>query len=318
MLSITVSSTSIIVVGGINQNDDDILNVEVFSDTANNTCNITDLEITIADNPMVFTAPISDNLLVCGGNNNRRRCLTLDDDGLWTYLALDKMEISKLNSPRRMSSAATTSNASFIFGGIMGAKTATYDYMLSSAKNWVQGNKTIPDGFKNGCAITISDDEIWLIGGEKGKQKTRVLAFYPSNHTFSQTGIELTRSRHSHRCSLMPDKSGVMVTGGTSDSTEIIDIETRKSSESGNLSSVRALHGIGTLVINDTPTLVVFGGYTWASGDRKEEYFTTFEKYDEKTKTWSLWKDTKLKLPRREFGFATLKHPLKFCRDAKN
>ena len=304
-------------IGGINQIDEDILSVEIISDNKNNTCNITDLEINIADNPMVFKSPISDKLLVCGGNNNRKRCLTLGNDGMWTYLTVDKNKKSKLNSPRRMSAAATTNKASFVFGGKMGKEISSYEYMLSSEKTWRKGNKTIPGGFENGCAVTISDNEIWLIGGDKANQRRRVLSFNTTNHTFIETNIKLARERKSHRCSLMPDKSGVMVTGGTGSSTEIIDLKTRKSTETGSMTSVRSLHGIGTLVIDDTPTLVVFGGYTWASGDRQEEYFTSFEKYDEKNKSWSLWDGAKLKTPRREFGFATLKQSM-ICRDFEN
>ena len=115
----------------------------------------------------------------------------------------------------------------------------------------------------------------------------------------------------------MPDKSGVMITGGTHESTEIIDFRTRKSIEAGNMNVLRSLHGIGTLVIDNTPTLVVFGGYAWASGDRPEKYHDSIEKYDEKTKTWK-YLETTLKIPRREFGFATLKHPLNICKNDKN
>ena len=303
-------------VGGIGQNGEDILTVEHISET-NNTCNVTDMEKTIDDNPMVFTSPISGNLLVCGGNNNRKRCLTPGNGGQWTNLKFGKFNHSLLNFPRRMSAAATTKEASYIFGGNMGYDQTSYEYMFPSDKIWREGKEMIPDGFENGCAVTISNDEIWLIGGDGDKQRKRVLSFNTTNHTFIETNIKLARERKSHRCSLMPDKSGVMVTGGTGSSTEIIDLKTRKSTETGSMTSVRSLHGIGTLVIDDTPTLVVFGGYTWASGDRQEEYFTSFEKYDEKNKSWSLWDGAKLKTPRREFGFTTLKQTLTFCKDEK-
>ena len=314
-----VDSTSIIVVGGINEKDDEILNVEHISD-ANNTCNFTDMEKIINDSPTVFTTPISENLLVCGGSNNRKNCLTLDEEGQWTYLTSKKDHEIKLNSPRRLSSAATTKHASFIFGGTMGKRTSSYEYMHSSERFWRKGKKLIPDGFKNGCTVTISDDKIWLIGGDGKGQERRVLSFDPITHNFTDTKIKLNVDRHSHRCSLMPDKSGVMVTGGTGSSTEIIDFKTGLSKPAGNMATVRSLHGIGTLVINNSPTLVVFGGYTWAIKDKNisKEFFDSFEKYDEQTKTWSIWDGVKLKTARREFGFATLKNPSSVCKDAKN
>ena len=129
-----------------------------------------------------------------------------------------------------MASAATTETGSYVFGGQQGVHSATYEYMLSSKKTWTKGNDNIPNGFDRGCAVTISENEIWLIGGKQKQQRTRVLAFHPNNHTFTETDIKLTRTRHSHRCSLMPDKSGVMITGGTNESTEIIDFEQRNKS----------------------------------------------------------------------------------------
>ena len=261
---------------------------------------------------MVFLNPINQQVFVCGGENNRRGCKTLGKGGQWTDFRHNAVNISKLTTNRIMASAATTETGSYIFGGLQGIHSANYEYMLSSEKTWTKGNDNIPNGFDRGCAVTISENEIWLIGGKQKKQRTRVLAFYPSNHTFSQIGIELTRSRNSHRCSLLPDKSGVMVTGGTNESTEIIDFKTRKSTFAGNMNVFRSLHGIGTLVIENKPTLVVFGGYSWAVGDEPEKFLDSIEKYDERTKKWT-YLDIKLKVPRREFGFATLKHPLKIC-----
>ena len=322
-----VNHTSIIAVGGINQNDE-IFNVEHIS-TANDTCNVVGMGKTIYGNPMVFTTPISEDLLVCGGNNNFRKCKILagrrnDDYGQWRNFKFNASTISKFNSsPRIMSCAATTRHASFIFGGKMGKNITSYEYMLISEKIWRRGKMLIPDGFENGCAVTISDDEIWLIGGKGAKQSKRVLAFYPGNHTFNETGIKLTNERHAHRCSLMPDKSGIMVTGGTSSSTEIIDFKTKKSEPAGFMNVIRSLHGIGTLIIDDTPTLVVFGGYGWGTrpvGNTTEEYreyFKSFEKYDAKARRWSVWNGAYLKTARREFGFATIK-PSMICKNDKN
>ena len=265
---------------------------------------------------MVFLNPISQQLFVCGGENNRKGCKTLEKGGQWTDFRYNAVNISKLTTNRIMASAATTETGTYIFGGQQGVHSATYEYMPSSKKTWTKGNDNIPNGFDRGCAVAISENEIWLIGGKQQQQRRRVLAFYPKNHTFIETNIKLTRKRHSHRCTLMPDKSGVMITGGTNESTEIIDFKTRKSTFAGNMNVFRSLHGIGALVIENKPTLVVFGGYAWSEGDQPEKYHDSIEKYDHKTKKWT-YLDIKLKVPRREFGFVTLKQPLNICKDDK-
>ena len=312
-----VNHTSIIVIGGTTQIGEDILTVEHIS-TTNNTCKVIGMEKSIYGNPMVFTTPISEDLLVCGGNNNFRKCKILVDNRKWKNFEFKASETSHFNSSRIRSCAATTRHASYIFGGTMGENKASYEYMLASEKIWRKGKMLIPDGLENGCAVTISDDEIWLIGGEKGKQKKRVLSFNTTTHNFTNAGFGLKQDRWSHRCSLMPDKSGVMVTGGTSKSTEIINLKTRKSTVVGSMKKTRALHGIGTLVINNAPTLVVFGGYAFEIPDRNisEVYHDSFEKYDPRTQKWSIWDGATLKTPRRDFGFATLK-PSMICKDTK-
>ena len=306
-------------VGGIAQNGDGVLDVEHIG-TTNDTCNVVNVEKTYNDNPMVFTTPISEDLLVCGGNNNIKKCkiLDIDDKGQWKNFKLDTDTISRFNSTRRMSCAATTRHASYIFGGKLGKNKASYEYMLASEKIWRKGKMLIPDGLENGCAVTISDDEIWLIGGKVGKQKKRVLSFNTTTHNFTNSGFGLKQGRWSHRCSLMPDKSGVMVTGGTSRSTEIINLKTGKSTVVGSMKKQRALHGIGTLVIDNAPTLVVFGGYAFGIPNQNvsEVYHDSFEKYDPRTQKWSIWNEASLKTPRRDFGFATLK-PSMICKDAK-
>ena len=64
--------------------------------------------------------------------------------------------------------------------------TFNWEYMDASKKIWTLGNSRIPDGFREGCAVAVSDDEIWLIGGKGKKQKHRILPFFTKNHTFAK------------------------------------------------------------------------------------------------------------------------------------
>ena len=192
--------------------------------------------------------------------------------------------------------------------------------MNASKKNWTVGKQSIPDGFQAGCAVAVSDDEIWLIGGTEPKQLKRILPFFTNNHTFANYSKipTLLKGRHGHKCSLLPDKSGVMVTGGGSNSTEIIDLKTRKSNFSGDMIESRFLHGIGTLIINKVPTLVVFGGSYWTA--EAPTYLNTFEMYNQTTNKWNIWHGAKLNQTKRDFGFATLKPSIssRLCKKPKN
>ena len=310
-----VDETFIIIIGG-EVYSEGVPTIELIS--TNNSCQIEDFEKSVTDAPMVFLTPIHEELLVCGGSNNKKKCKTLDGNGKWDdFKEVQSRNDSKLFSPRRFSAVATTKDGSFIFGGSSESTSSTYEYMKESKKNWTPGKELIPNGFTQGCAVAVSDNEIWLIGGKEADQKTRILPFFTNNHTFANNSLPppLKDGRHGHRCSLLPDKSGVMVTGGPNiRSTEIINLKNRTSTRSGRMKEERFLHGIGTLIIDNAPTLVVFGGSypkKNANNDTVHHYLDTFEKYDQANEKWEFWNGARLNQTKRDFGFATLKPSFK-------
>ena len=309
----SVGSTSILVVGGNNERKGDkFTTVEHFSKSV---CQVPNLEKTIDDTPSVFVTPINNHVLVCGGKNNLKSCLRRKD-GHWQPYNRLKME-------RSMSAVATTKHGSFIFGGKM-SKT-TYEYMPTMTKIWKLGKMNLPKGFSHGCAVTISEDEILLIGG-MGRFK-KVLIFNSQNHTFTKTKVSLQhQEQEGHRCSLLPNRTQVLINGGAKNITEIIDLKTLNSSSNirskkvKNSNHHRNLGGMGTMIIDNKPSLVVFGGSTWRKVGKKDTvviYDDTFEKYDPDEDEWTILKDIKLKEARDNFGFATVK-PSMICKNTSN
>ena len=187
--------------------------------------------------------------LLCGGDNNKQKCLQLDH-GTWK-------EHSTLNEGRVSHSAVTTKTATFLFGG--GYSETTYEYLPKDSTTWLMGKTEIPGGFFQGCVFAVkSDQEIWLIGGCRTEK--RILSFNVKDHTFKQLPSQLNEGRcrhrfafqrrsctlipctsqklHSqlnvgrrlHRCAFIPNTNKVLITGGYNyngslDSTEILDTE---------------------------------------------------------------------------------------------
>ena len=95
-------------------------------------------------------------ILICGSQKNFQQCLQLDH-GNW-------LEHSYLNKERHQHSSVTMQTATFLFGGF-GSKT-TYEYLPKDSTTWHMGKTSIPNGFKDGCAIAVnSNQDILLIGG---------------------------------------------------------------------------------------------------------------------------------------------------------
>ena len=199
-------------------------------------------------------------ILLCGGWNNKQKCLQLDR-GTWK-------QHSTLNVDRAWRSVVTTQATTFIFGGGY-PNSKTYEYLPKDSTTWIMGKTKIPGGFENGCAIAVkSEQEIWLIGG-CGAEK-RILSFNINDHTFQLLPTRLNVRRQGHRCAFIPNTNKVMITGGYNghyfhfndlDSTEVLDTEDGSVTMASPMNSKRTGHGIGVVTINGEDRITVFGGF---------------------------------------------------------
>ena len=212
--------------------------VEFIAENNSNSQLVPDLPQPISQSPSMFLH--NETIILCGGFNNLKTCLKLQE-GTWT-------EYTSMKRERDKAAVVSTTTATFIFGGWRNKD--TYEYLENNAFEWKLGTANITDGFKSGCTIAISQDEIWLIGGTRTEQ--RILSFNVENQNFTELPTKLKQERYGHQCAFIPGTRHLMITGGyiNSDSTEIIDVETGNVIEGPSMNSKRAYHGIGVLNID--------------------------------------------------------------------
>ena len=68
----------------------------------------------------------------------------------------------------------------------------------------------MPFDFKGGCAVAISDTEIWLIGGNSGRT---IFSFNTNNREFTNKNIKLSHVREGPACAIIPGTKQILVTG---------------------------------------------------------------------------------------------------------
>ena len=234
-------------------------------------------------------------ILLCGGYQNLQNCLQLEG-GIWK-------QHSSTNNQRSFASAVTTNTATFLFGGVHSK--GTYEYLAQGSSKWQTGKTKIPAGFYKGCAIAISHEEIWLIGGESTER--RILSFNIRSHSFEELPIKLNSARKVAKCALIPGTTKIIVTGGWNNvnynlnSTEIIDIKNDSVVNAAVMNFKRSRHGIGfgVLTLDNEDKVAVFGG------NDGNKYLNSVEAYNQKKQKWDLI-DIKLKQPRNQFGFLSV------------
>ena len=250
----------------------------------------------IDDQPSLIQTQI-DEILLCGGFRNEKKCLELKNN-TW-------QEHSSLKYKRTFASAVSMPGGVYVFGGD-GEGYKTWEWMESGKKGWQSGKTSIPGGFDRGCAVKINENEIVLIGSP-GHEK-RVLKFNTLTQDFENLGEEILRQeRWGHACTRVQDE--IIITGGWySSSTEIININnlTTTTTLGGNLRQPRYFHG---LVYND-PTLLAVGG-TYREDVLGLTYFLdSIEKWNPSTKTWTMMSE-KLHEQKSSFGILSMpKHLL--------
>ena len=295
MISISDGPKSILVAGG--NDDNSRLNSVVVLSTESSMKNkkIAELPKGIDGRPSLFLH--DDNLLLCGGYGNENKCLMHENDS-WT-------EHSTLNENRTVTSAVTTANGTFIFGGEYSPQ--TFEFLPRNSKVWQNGRTKIPDGFAAGCTVEVPNrGEILLIGGYISGTETRILKFEIKTQTFQEMKMSLTKEREGHICARLPDTNVIVITGGwyngnTHDTTELLIVDDITILMPGNpMNTKRYTHGLAVITINGEDRLTVFGG-----NDDNDQSIDSVETLNPITREWEV-SDLRLKATKFDFGYISL------------
>ena len=280
-------------------------------------CSISNLPYSIALKPTMFQ--LGREIVLCGGirytflsimhlldysqyisfsidDNKLDKCLRYQN-GKWSFY-------NKLVYPRAYHAGIATSRGLYMFGG--GESPYTTEFLERGSTTWIEG-PSIPGGFKNGCVVQISDDELLLIGGEFNK--SRILIINLLTNEFTESHISLIHGRLDHQC--MVFQSNIIITGGYSNRdkygvnyiliTEVIQVNDNGSldiKEAGSLNAPRSAHGMGIIDVETIPTCITFGG-------QDSNPMHSIEILDDNLNTWIISNLT-LKEERTEFGYATV------------
>ena len=90
------------------------------------------------------------------------------------------------------------------------------EFILQGQTNGVPGPK-LPYALDNMCAVKLSDEEIFVIGGWDGwKERDEVWIYNPLNGFARNQGPSLNTRRYDHSCSIMTDgeRNFIVVAGG--------------------------------------------------------------------------------------------------------
>ena len=186
----------------------------------------------------------------------------------------------------------------FIFGGWDSPNT-TWEWLPNGSSQWKNGTNQIPSpGFKQGCAVKISENVIALVGGSRSPR--RLLTFNIDTKEWKNYGNVLKVQRLSHACVTFNDR--IIIVGGLS--TEVIDIQDLSTSTfSGNLNQARGYHGLVVSHIGNKLTVLAFGGNSYKDGTWT--YFDSIETWNETTGKWTT-STNKLEQPIHESGYSSI------------
>ena len=238
-----------------------------------------------------------DHLLICGGSNGAsfKKCLKYEKDS-WK-------EHSTLNSGRLYSSAITTANGTFIFGGDFDNK-FTFTYLPKNSKDWQEGRTKIPEGFKYGCVVEVpGKQEVLLIGGLE--TQTRILKFDIETQAFEEMNVSLIEKRWGHTCAKLPHTNLILITGGlysdTNGKSEIFDMKDNTIILGNPMNTKRSYHGMAVITIANEDRLTVFGGR-----DENLNRLDSVEIFNSSTRKWEIVSDLKLEEAKAAFGYVSL------------
>ena len=230
-----------------------------------------------------------DNVLNCGGPPNYKKCYSLEiKEKRWIHH-------SNLIQERYFATSVTMPNGVYIFGGLYSPTTT--DFLPKNSGVW-QAGPSIPNGFKGGCGVQISKEEILLIGG--WGTEDRLLEFNTTTNNFTIRGDKLQQGR----CTLLNDM--IIVAGGRSanshnvlNSTELVPLTNGSPRFGGDLITARAYFGLATIGVHKKA--YSFGGNV--SGKRSgHNPLQSVEEWDADTEQWK-FANFSLKKIKDTFGY---------------
>ena len=217
-----------------------------------------------------------DNLLNCGGYPNFKQCYSLDiKEKRWIHH-------SNLTQERYFATSVTMPNGVYIFGG--SNSPTTTDFLPKNSGVWQAVPSIIPNGFKWGCGVQISQEDLLLIGG--WGTEDRLLEFNTTTNNFTIRGSKLQQGRRGHSCTLLNDT--IIVAGGRSasrnvlNSTELVPLTNGSPRFGGDLNMARAFFGLATIGVQQKKA------YSFGGWDSSYTDLQSVEEWDADTEQWKL------------------------------
>ena len=167
--------------------------------------------------------------IICGGKDGQGDCLTFNNSH-W-------ISSHSLYSQKRreyMAGVLINSTTLWLTGGSAYGinRVSSTEFIVSGKKVGILGPK-LPYGLKGHCAVKLSDNAVFVIGGEAGHQlrvRNEVWIYNPQNGFTRRQGPSLITPRWGHSCASIRNgnKSLIIVAGGIDkfsplDSIEIYD-----------------------------------------------------------------------------------------------
>ena len=167
--------------------------------------------------------------LLCGAYNGSSRldtCISYHQDSGWTQ------SNSMVQARYYAAGVKVNSNTYWILGSFDGISSNldSTEFIIQGQTNGVSGPK-LPYGMDGMCAVKISENEIFVIGGYADFEYRNEVWIYDPQNGFARTqGPSFPTPRIAHSCSTMKDgkKTLIVVAGGYNngdllDSVEIYD-----------------------------------------------------------------------------------------------
>ena len=160
--------------------------------------------------------------ILCGGFLDDT-CITYHQDSGWIH------SHSLVHTRTIAAGVKVNSTTLWILGGLTGLSQNSTEFINQGQTKGIPGPK-LPYEMESMCAVKLSENEIFVIGGYGGSYRNEVWIYDPQNGFARTQGPSLTKARSQHSCSTMRDgeKTVIIAAGGYTygqflDSVEIYD-----------------------------------------------------------------------------------------------
>ena len=252
----------------------------------------------------------NNSVSVCGGKissgssiyssvSDTSSCLVLDvENQRW-----EKNVIGDLTRSRTRHAAVSVENVgTYLIGGGLSNNPTTTDFLASGLTEWSAG-PALPVSMYSPCAVKISQFSFLVIKGFDIREYHVDIA-NPTSFSGWQQAIKWPRLQ-TYRddqpgCALTNDNKVVIAGGWTSGtylkSSEVLDLATRKITNSGDMTSSRRFFHLATTTLGGETKIFAFGGRSTIS-----TFVDSVEHFHPNNNSWTL-APTTLKEKRGNFG----------------